>query len=138
MKIFFAASIRGGRANQPNFEIITEELKKYGTLDSDHVSNTNMSQFGETSMSATEISEREKTSVKESDVMVAEVTSPSLGVGYLVSYATSLNKKVFALYNGENSLKLSAMIKGDSLVTVQTYTNDEELKEVLKNCFNSL
>ena len=66
----------------------------------------------------------------KSDIVVAEVTTPSLGVGYLISQATHSNKKVIALYNGEDALKLSAMIKGNKNVRVYLYKTEEDLTAI--------
>src|SRR3989338_5360937 len=113
MKIFFAGAVRGGRANQPHYVYITDTLKQYGTVISGHVADESISEFGETELTKEEIYSREIAALETSDVVVAEVTTPSLGVGYIIGLATSLGKKVVAFYSGENTLKLSAMIKGD-------------------------
>ena len=118
MNIFFTGSIRGGRAQQPEYAFIVKALEKYGTVFSEHVSDEKISEYGETRLSAKEVLTREREALQKCDIVVAEVTTPSLGVGYLVGEATSLGKSVVALYAGENTLKLSAIIKGDPNVKV--------------------
>src|ERR1035437_7960798 len=117
-KILFIGAIRGGRINQPQYTDIIEILKKYGTVLSEHVADESLSEYGETDIEKEEIHNRELDALKKSDLVVAEVTTPSLGVGYLVSQAINLNKKVIALYNGDDTLKLSAMIKGNKNIKV--------------------
>lgn len=132
MKIFFTGSIRGGRMNQPNYNNIVEMLSKYGEVFSKHIAEESLGEYGETSLDQEEIHDRELETLKECDVVVAEVTTPSLGVGYVVAEATQLNKKIIALYNGEDTLKLSAMIKGDKNVHVRTYQKEEDLENIFE------
>ena len=131
MNIFFTASIRGGRADQPRYALIVEALKKHGTVFSSHVSDEALSQYGETNLSAGEILERERDALIKCDIAVAEVTTASLGVGYLIACATSLQKKVIALYCGDDTLKLSAIIKGDRGVEVRTYKTDHDIERII-------
>jgi hypothetical protein len=132
MNIFFIGSIRGGRAQQPRYALIVKILEKHGTVSPTHVSDEALSQYGETNLSAKEILERERDKLAKADIVVAEVTTPSLGVGYLIASATSVGKKVIALYCGDDTLKLSAIIKGDPMVAVHTYKADEEIEKILQ------
>ena len=131
IKIFFIGSIRGGRISQPQYVGVVETLEQYGTVFSKHVADKSLGKYGETDLEKEEIHDRELDTLKESDLVVAEVTTPSLGVGYLISQAINLNKKVIALYNGEDTLKLSAMIKGDKNVNVYLYKTKEDLNAIL-------
>ncbi|XP_078011472.1 5-hydroxymethyl-dUMP N-hydrolase isoform X2 [Phascolarctos cinereus] len=45
-------------------------------------------------------------------VVVAEVTQPSLGVGYELGRAVALNKRVLCLFHPQSGRVLSAMIRG--------------------------
>merc|ERR1712098_786174 len=46
------------------------------------------------------------------DVVVAEVTVPSLGVGYELGRAVAMEKKILCLYRHEEGRRLSAMVRG--------------------------
>ncbi|MGB9664393.1 MAG: nucleoside 2-deoxyribosyltransferase [Ignavibacteria bacterium] len=66
--------------------------------------------------------------------MIAEVSGPSLGVGFEIAYALfQLKKPVLALYH-ESIPRLSAMIKGcdNSLLSVQKYKDEFELEKFIK------
>ena len=136
MNIFFTGSIRGGRTNQTRYASIVEMLERYGTVFSKHVSEETLSQYGETELPSKEILDRERAALQKSDIIVAEVTTPSLGVGYLIATATSANKKVIALYCGEDTLKLSGIIKGDPCVRVYTYKTDADVEKILKEALS--
>jgi hypothetical protein len=131
MNIFFTGAVSGGRAQQPNYERIVAALAAYGTVYSRHVQDDTLSEYGETSLTPAEILNREQDQLGKSDVVVAEVTTPSLGVGYLLALASSFDKRIIALYQGDDSLKLSALIKGDPRIEVITYKTDDDFKGVL-------
>lgn len=136
MTIFFLASVRGGRGQQPRYEAIVRELGSYGTVLSSHVANEELSRFGETDMANGTIRERELAALAKADIVVAEVTTPSLGVGYLIARATSTGKRVVALYRGKDTLRLSAIIAGDPHVEIHTYENDEDAENILMALFS--
>lgn len=131
MNIFFTGAIRGGRAQQPEYAAIVAILQRQGTVFSSHVSDDELSLDGETHLSGSEILRRELNALTASDIAVAEVTTPSLGVGYLIKAATAQGRKVIALYKGGSALQLSAIIKGDPMVEVHTYETPEDLEKVL-------
>ena len=63
--------------------------------------------------------------------MVADVTKPSIGVGYEIGFAESLNKPVYCLFRDVRGKRLSAMISGNKYVKVIKYKTVKELKEFL-------
>lgn len=131
MNTYFIGAIRGGRTHQPQYNDIVTELKKFGTVLSEHVADETISDYGETNMNKEEIHDREMDLLKKSDVVVAEVTTPSLGVGYLIAQAVNLNKRMLCLYQGEDTFKLSAMIKGDKKVRISIYKKVSDIKNIL-------
>lgn len=132
MTIFFTGSVRGGRAQQPRFVQILKALETYGTVSSEHIADKALGHFGETALPADEVRERELRALASCDVVVAEVTSPSLGVGYLLNEATRSEKKVVALYCGDSLEKLSSIVKGDPKIDVRLYKTEDDIKSALK------
>lgn len=131
MKIYFAASMLHGQKYFTETKLIAEELRKYGTILSEQVVDETISVYGETDISKREIFDREIQRIKDCDILVAEVTGPSRGVGYGIATAVHLNKRVVALYHGKYTDKLSAMIEGNPGVEVFTY-QEENLAEIIK------
>lgn len=81
-----------------------------------------------------EIYKRDINWISQSDGVIAEVSGPSLGVGFEIAYSLYVLKKpVLSLYN-ENVPRLSAMIKGcnSPLLSVQMYKNDLDLEKFVK------
>jgi nucleoside 2-deoxyribosyltransferase len=129
MKIYFAGSISGGRDDQSIYFEIINYLKTKGKVLTEHIANSNLSSYGETNLTKEEIYTRDVAWIKESDVLIAEVTQVSLGVGYELGFAESLNKKIICLYREKEGKSLSAMISGNKNFKVIIY---KELKEVYK------
>ena len=72
--------------------------------------------------------------VDGSKIMIAEVSGPSLGVGFEISYAIFKRKlPVLAIYSADVQ-NISAMISGcDSpLLTIEKYRDEEEMKRIIK------
>lgn len=70
-----------------------------------------------------------------SKLMIAEVSGPSLGVGFEIAYALFVKKiPVLAVYNDQVS-KLSSMITGcsDPKLSVKKYINSEDLALIIRN-----
>ncbi len=80
------------------------------------------------------IFERDTEWLKESDIIVAEVTQPSLGVGYEIAIGESLGKRIICLFK-QKSGNLSAMIKGNRKLEVLEYKSFKELSVKLKQVF---
>ena len=65
--------------------------------------------------------------------MVAEVSNPSLGVGFEIAKAIELNKYVLCLFKTQVDKKLSAMIAGCPDITIKEYTEIDDVKNELGN-----
>ncbi len=65
------------------------------------------------------------------DLLVAEVSMPSLGVGYELGYAVALRKPVLCLYNSGSERPLSAMIAGSPGIRTAVYSSMDEVKGIL-------
>ena len=131
MNIFFTGSIRGGRDDQPTYEHIVRVLEKYGVVSSRQIADETLSTYGETNIPNKEILARELAALEKSDIVVAEVTTPSHGVGYMIARATALGKKVVALHRGDYALKLSGIIQGDPRVNLSVYESEAQIDSLL-------
>ena len=122
MKIYFAGAIRGGREDAQLYENIIVYLKEKGQVLTEHVGSTNLSRKGETSSKDEEIYNRDIKWLQSADIVVAEVTAPSLGVGYELGIAEKLNIPVLCLYQLDKGNRLSAMVRGNAIFTCREYT----------------
>ena len=117
MTIYFAGSIRGGRGDQAIYEEIIDRLRRYGTVLTEHVGDVNLSLGGENAADC-DIHDRDLDWLRSADVLVAEVTTPSLGVGYEIGRAVEWGKRVICLYRPADGKRLSGMIAGCNDLTV--------------------
>ena len=129
-KIYFAGSIRGGRGDIDLYAQIIGLLRGYGQILTEHLANPKISSYGETHMSNAEIYERDISRMNEADIVIAEVTTPSLGVGYELGYAEAQNKKIVVLYRPQERKRLSAMLAGNQNMTIVEYTDMSELPAI--------
>ena len=128
MRIYFAGSIRGGRDDADLYLRIIEYLKNFGEVLTEHVGDNSLTASGESVMDDVSIHDRDMNWLKDSDIIVAEVTNPSLGVGYEIGRAIEYNKKILCLYREIDNKKLSAMISGSNKLTSIKYTDFSNLK----------
>lgn len=130
MKIYFAGSITGGRTDRENYLEIINELKKYGEVLTEHIGNDNLTQLGEI-INDKEIYQRDINWVKMCDILIAEVTCPSFGVGIEIARASQFDKRIICFYKSIEGRKLSAMISGCPGVQIFKYQEIKEIKEIL-------
>lgn len=134
MKIYFAGSIRGGRGDADMYMSMLDHLRTYGTVLTEHVADVNLTDAGE-SLTEEQIFSRDVAWIHEADVIVAEVSTPSLGVGYEIGIAETLGKKILCLYRPQEGKSLSAMIRGNTNVMIQEYSSIEDVEHIFKTFF---
>jgi len=129
MKIFFAGSIRGGRNMLFEYKQIIALLKKMGhTIVSEHVAFSKLEE-AEARLAEEEIFSSDIRFIDECDCLVADVTMPSIGVGYEICYAVSKGKRV--LCTCKIGTNVSAMVLGNRRVIAIPYEKIEELEKSL-------
>jgi 2'-deoxynucleoside 5'-phosphate N-hydrolase len=134
-KIYFAGSIRGGRDDHELYKKIIDHLKSFGEVLTEHVGLDNLSMMGEAGMTDRAIYDRDMQWLSSSEVVVAEVSTPSLGVGFEISKAIELKKGILCLFRVNSDRKLSAMISGCPDVQVRQYVAFEDVKQVIDGFF---
>lgn len=126
MKIYFAGSIRGGRDDKELYLMLINYLAKYGQVLTEHIGDLDLTEKGEDGPNDEWIFKRDISWIEEADIIIAEVTTPSLGVGYEIGRAEAMGKKVYCLYRSGNDKRLSAMISGNSKLSLSYYKTVEE------------
>ena len=99
MKIYFAGSIRGGRDDQQKYFKLIEFLATRVEVLTEHVGDSKLDSQGEKITTDQEIFQRDRDWLQSCDAVVAEVTNPSLGVGYEIGIAEKLGKPVLCLFD---------------------------------------
>lgn len=131
MKIYFAGSIRGGRSDIRIYEQLIKHLRRHGEVLTEHVADPGISEKGKDGITDAEIYRKDMEWLSEADAVVAEVTTPSLGVGYEIGLAVAMGKKILCLFNPICGKSLSAMLSGNPNLTIQNYGNLQEAKDLI-------
>ncbi len=132
MKIYFAASIYGGRELLEDYKSLVMALKSYGEVLSEEIVDTNLLQKEEKN-SPEEIYLSDIEKIKQADVIFAELTNPSLGVGYELGYAEAHYKKILGVYNQTIREKITPMMMGNKNIKMIAYKNIEEIIKKLES-----
>ncbi|WP_346861921.1 nucleoside 2-deoxyribosyltransferase [uncultured Draconibacterium sp.] len=137
MKIYFAGSIRGGREDAALYFKIIDHLKLFGEVLTEHVGDPSLTSAGDDGPSDKFIHDRDLDWLNASDVIVAEVTTVSMGVGYEIGRAVESGKKVLCLFRPDSGKNLSAMISGCDALTLSEYSVLEDVKTAIDRFLGS-
>ena len=75
--------------------------------------------------------------LRESDAVIAECSTPSLGVGYELAMAQTLGKPVHIFFDRRRGY-LSAMLTGDPYYRIHPYESEAELFAALDAALQTL
>ncbi len=134
IKIYFSGSIYGGRQKLSDYKKLMQELKKYGEILNEEVADDNVIK-NEENVSDESIFENLENEMNKADIIFAELTIPSLGVGYELGYADSHKKKIIGIYDKTITPKISTMIRGNKRIKIIPY---EDINEIINNLENLL
>ena len=123
--IYFSGSISGGRADVAHYRRIVEALEARGhRVLAGAVASESLGEGGEP-LGAQAIFDRDLQWVAGSDVLVAEVSVPSTGVGYEIAAARyRYGIPVICLYRPAHTKRCSAMVAGDAAIETIEYTDE--------------
>jgi 2'-deoxynucleoside 5'-phosphate N-hydrolase len=133
MNIYFACSITGGREFEPVYRAITTALQADGhAVPTAHLADASV-KFREGQVNPRDVYERDTTWIRACDALVAEVSTPSHGVGYEIAYALSLKKPVLCVFR--EGQPLSKMLSGNShpSISVKSYRDTDEALDLIRS-----
>ncbi len=125
-KVYFAGSIRGGQNDTVLYHEIISYINQTDSVLTEHVGDVHRSIQEQSRDKDSLIYEQDTTWLRDCDIVIAECTHPSLGVGYELAYAEKYNKPTYIFYRNKDTM-LSAMLKGDSYFHIASYEDKEEL-----------
>ena len=126
MNIYFACSITGGREFESVYQAIVRTLVEQGhQVPTAHLAESSVGVL-EAALDPSEVYTRDVAWIRASDVLIAEVSVPSHGVGYEIGFALGNGKPVLALF--QEGRKVSKMISGnpDTNLQVKSYQDFAE------------
>ena len=126
MKLYFAGSIRGGRADAALYARLIARMQRRHRVLTEHIGASSAFPTVEADMTDAEIWKQDMAWLRECDLVIAECTTPSHGVGYELAMAQQWNKPVHIFYDARRAV-LSAMLTGDPYYTIHPYESEEAL-----------
>ena len=116
MNIYFSCSLTGGRNDQPVYAAIVEFLLAEGhEVSTAHLARPDVMD-AERVVDAVKVFTRDVEWVQACDTLIADVSTPSHGVGYEIALALSLEKPVLCCYR--EGASVSKMITGNTEKTL--------------------
>jgi nucleoside 2-deoxyribosyltransferase len=135
MNIYFSCSITGGRNDQEIYKVLVDQLEAWGHKVPTAILSSPKVMDYESQVAPNEVYTRDVKWVRDCDALIAEVSTPSHGVGYEIALALFLNKPVLCVY--QKGRKVSKMITGNEMPTLKLSIYESE-EELLKNVQNFL
>lgn len=139
--VYFACSVAGGRDYAFAYQDFVEFIKSCGVkvhgelfADPELVAETGT----DPSLSPRKVWERDTAWVHESAALIAEVSQPSLGVGYEIAMAESLKKPILALFYKNSLSRFSPMIAGNPHVVACEYVDRLEAEKSIQDFIKKL
>jgi len=129
-KVYFAGSIRGGRADAELYGRVIRHIQREHIVLTEHIGDLSLSKLEDVENSDVAIYEQDTAWLREADLLIAECTTPSLGVGYELAYAESHNIPVHIFYD-KSRARLSAMLAGDKYFHIHPYASEEDLLQMV-------
>jgi nucleoside 2-deoxyribosyltransferase len=132
MQVYFACSITGGRKDENIYQVIVEALQSNGHQVPTALLATPEVMHLEGIVDPVEVYTRDVKWIEESDALVAEVSTPSHGVGYEISYALRLDKPVLCCYR--DGVTVSKMLTGNThpKIAVKAYHSPEDAGRIVQ------
>ncbi len=135
MKIYISGSIYGGREKLETYKKMIPALEQFAEVVDKNIADDDVLKKEEFQRDEDVFQDLEE-KLKSADLIFAEVTIPSLGVGYELGLADALGKRVIGIYDITITPKVSTMIRGNKRIRLIPYENIDEilnnLGEILK------
>ncbi len=129
-KIYFAGSIRGGRVDADLYRRIIQFMQQTDTVLTEHVGSSNLILNEQGRERDARIYDQDTAWLRQSDLLIAECTCPSLGVGYELAYAEHRGIPCHIFYD-KTKAQLSAMLTGNPYFHIHPYESEEQIFAVL-------
>lgn len=128
-KIYFAGSIRGGRIDADLYGRLIKHMQKDNIVLTEHIGSPHLNLM-EQGKRDIDIYNEDTAWLRESDIVIAECTCPSLGVGYEMAYAEKIGKPCHIFYD-RSKTQLSAMLTGNPYFHIHPYETENEIYNIL-------
>lgn len=133
MKIFFTASIAGREVFGESYIAIVDKLRQLGhQVQADHILGVNRREIREehTDERRVEWYKRVLKMISDSDVVIAEISYPSMNVGHEISIALEKEKPVIVFYKRGHHQVLLEGIRSEKFIRVEYDSIENEVEDL--------
>ncbi|MEA2051985.1 MAG: nucleoside 2-deoxyribosyltransferase [Euryarchaeota archaeon] len=133
-RVFFSCSMRGGfgRVAQEELRRIPDIIEELGMMVISRHQTSERFLENESRLTDKAIHDRDYGWLNDADMVIAEITNPSLGVGAEIADAVNLGIPVLCVYKSDYERQISAYIRGKAGVVCRPYSTDEELRDAIR------
>ena len=117
MKIYVSGSMYGGQQKINIYKKLIDKLEEYGEVLTKQIADPDAIKK-EVFQKDEDIYKDLENKLENADIIIAEVSVPSIGVGYEIGYASKLNKKIIAIYDKNYIDKVTTMIRGNKKIRI--------------------
>ena len=136
MNIYFAGSIRGGEPDHVWFQQLIKHIQRHGRVMTEH--SFDFSYDEEITKDDIQIYTTDMKWLNESNALIAEITAPSLGVGYEIAKAETRGIPILLLYRYTSNRKPSAMLNGNKNLPMIIYHDKKKAYEAIDDFLTDL
>ena len=140
-KIYFACAVAGGRDYAFVYKDFVDFIKAsgvevFGELFADP--NLEAEVGTDPALTPRAVWKRDTDWVRGADAFIAEVSQPSLGVGYEIALAENLNKPILVLFYKKSARRFSPMVQGNPNLKIVEYSEKAEAKKAIESFISKL
>ena len=138
MNIYFSCSLTGGRDDEEIYRAIVEHLHSLGhEVPTAHLALPEAMDL-EKIVDPAEVYQRDIAWIQACDGVIAEVSTPSHGVGYEIAYALGLGKPVLCCYR--RGVPVSKMLIGNDTagIMVRSYEDEDDVFAIVDRFLSGL
>ncbi len=130
LKVYYATSVRGAGRDLDATRKAIETIRELGHIPlTEHLAEEKVDK----PLTDREVYERDMSLLKQADLLIADVTFPSLGVGYEICEALHQGKPIYLI--AREGVRISKLVAGIS--QVRRYSDLEELASLIRQILSS-
>lgn len=143
MKIYFTASTSESAKKNEKYSTIIKFLNELGHTNTNYVhfpKNSPEYIKAEEILRETNVYDYQTSIINKSDVLLADITNPSITVGYQIDYAINRKIPIIAIYKKTKNFRLPVVLTHThfGLLTIEKYDNTDDLKSLLKSSIENI
>jgi hypothetical protein len=138
MNLYFSCSLTGGRDYEPIYAAIVDHLLGEGhDVPTAHLAHPEVMDL-EKIVDPGDVFQRDIAWIQACDAIIAEVSTPSHGVGYEIAFALGLQKPVLCCH--QEGVPVSKMLTGNDTpgIMVRAYREPQHALEIINAFLHSL